>query len=433
VSLGLRLGWARGLPRGDPGPGAGAGARHIGATTCRTRWPRRARLPAATSGATGTSGTSTPSAAASGSSRNRREICRLLWRLVAGLGPLRRPPRSSGPRRPSTTPTSSGGDPLLPAPSTGTAPGDPALRGGRAPAGGAAALGGADLDPARPGRRADRPQKSERAPGPLPGRHRAPRGAGRGPLLPRGAARRGGRERSSPCWPGRAERHLMWLVRSRWWGPLPVLRKHGDEAPRHSARRVHQRLGPLHLPAASSRRPSCSGRRAGHQARLLPRCVCFAVCRRSPPWRSRRPLKLSEISMVTALWKGEPAGAGRARLLHLAGGGRPCSASWAPDQHERVYLLNVNRAHIAWWAPWRCCSRPRLRYPCSPPSSSPLGGDDQWRCSAPTSTWAPRRLPGLEPARQPRCARDLAAALRGDPALLEGLRELPASSRPSPP
>jgi drug/metabolite transporter (DMT)-like permease len=80
-------------------------------------------------------------------------------------------------------------------------------------------------------------------------------------------------------------------------------------------------------------------------------CLSFAVCQTISTMALSKALKLSQISMVTALWKvsllvlvilgyftlkERPTILGIAGILISMGG---------------VYLLNVNRAHIAWWAP----------------------------------------------------------------------------------
>ena len=80
-------------------------------------------------------------------------------------------------------------------------------------------------------------------------------------------------------------------------------------------------------------------------------CATFAVCQTISTMALSKALKLSQISMVTALWKVSllvlvglayltlretPSALGLAGILVSMAG---------------VYLLNVNRAHIAWWAP----------------------------------------------------------------------------------
>ena len=80
-------------------------------------------------------------------------------------------------------------------------------------------------------------------------------------------------------------------------------------------------------------------------------CACFAVSQTISTMALSKALKLSQISMVTALWKvsllvlvvlgyftlkEQPTGLGILGILISMAG---------------VYLLNVNRAHIAWWAP----------------------------------------------------------------------------------
>ncbi|HKW95763.1 MAG TPA: EamA family transporter [Methylomirabilota bacterium] len=80
-------------------------------------------------------------------------------------------------------------------------------------------------------------------------------------------------------------------------------------------------------------------------------CACFAVCQTVSTMALSKALKLAEISMVTALWKvsllvlvvlGYFTLRERPSLL----GGTGIVVSMAG-----VYLLNLNRAHIAWWAP----------------------------------------------------------------------------------
>ena len=65
-----------------------------------------------------------------------------------------------------------------------------------------------------------------------------------------------------------------------------------------------------------------------------------------------KALKLSPISMVTALWKVSLLILVGPGLRHAQGDAEPRSAS--PGiliSMSGVYLLNVQRAHIAWWAP----------------------------------------------------------------------------------
>ncbi len=77
-------------------------------------------------------------------------------------------------------------------------------------------------------------------------------------------------------------------------------------------------------------------------------CAAFAVCQTVSTMALSKALKLSEISMVTALWK--------VSLLVLVVLGyftlkeRPTLLGILISM-SGVYLLNVNRAHIAWWAP----------------------------------------------------------------------------------
>jgi drug/metabolite transporter (DMT)-like permease len=84
---------------------------------------------------------------------------------------------------------------------------------------------------------------------------------------------------------------------------------------------------------------------------FIPACLAFAVCQIISTMALSKALKLGQISMVTALWKVSllvlvvlgyltlretPSALGIAGILISMSG---------------VYLLNVNRAHIAWWAP----------------------------------------------------------------------------------
>ena len=80
-------------------------------------------------------------------------------------------------------------------------------------------------------------------------------------------------------------------------------------------------------------------------------CVTFGVCQTISTMALSKALKLAEISMVTALWK--------VSLLMLVALGyftlkeTPTALGVAGILISMlgVYLLNVNRAHIAWWAP----------------------------------------------------------------------------------
>ena len=94
-----------------------------------------------------------------------------------------------------------------------------------------------------------------------------------------------------------------------------------------------------------------------------PACACFAVSQTISTMALSKALKLAEISMVTALWKvsllilvvlgyftlrEQPTPLGHAGILISMAG---------------VYLLNVNRAHLAWWAPFAVLFTDRgLRY-----------------------------------------------------------------------
>lgn len=80
-------------------------------------------------------------------------------------------------------------------------------------------------------------------------------------------------------------------------------------------------------------------------------CVTFGVCQTISTMALSKALKLAEISMVTALWK--------VSLLMLVVLGyftlketpTALGVSGILISMSGVYLLNVNRAHIAWWAP----------------------------------------------------------------------------------
>ncbi|HXJ79242.1 MAG TPA: EamA family transporter [Candidatus Methylomirabilis sp.] len=80
-------------------------------------------------------------------------------------------------------------------------------------------------------------------------------------------------------------------------------------------------------------------------------CASFAVCQIISTMALSKALKLAEISMVTALWK--------VSLLVLVVLGHftlketptVLGVTGILISMVGVYLLNVNRAHIAWWAP----------------------------------------------------------------------------------
>src|SRR4029077_11773467 len=96
-------------------------------------------------------------------------------------------------------------------------------------------------------------------------------------------------------------------------------------------------------------------------------CVCFAVSQTFSTMALSKALKLSEISMVTALWKvsllvlvvlGYFTLQERPTLLGVAG---------IVISMSGVYLLNLSRARIAWWAPLAELFTDRaLRYTCLP-------------------------------------------------------------------
>ena len=91
-------------------------------------------------------------------------------------------------------------------------------------------------------------------------------------------------------------------------------------------------------------------------ARLL-----FAVCQIISTMALSKALKLSPISMVTALWK--------VSLLILVGLGcvtlreepNLLGVAGILISMSGVYLLNVQRAHISWWAPLAVLSTDRPR------------------------------------------------------------------------
>jgi drug/metabolite transporter (DMT)-like permease len=80
-------------------------------------------------------------------------------------------------------------------------------------------------------------------------------------------------------------------------------------------------------------------------------CLTFAVCQIVSTMSLSKALKLADISMVTALWK--------VSLLILVALGyftlketpSVLGVAGIVISMAGVYLLNVNRAHIAWWAP----------------------------------------------------------------------------------
>ena len=80
-------------------------------------------------------------------------------------------------------------------------------------------------------------------------------------------------------------------------------------------------------------------------------CACFAVSQTISTMALSKALKLSQISMVTALWK--------VSLLVLVVLGYFTLKEYPTwigivgivVSMAGVYLLNVSRAHIAWWAP----------------------------------------------------------------------------------
>src|SRR5207245_5483466 len=120
-------------------------------------------------------------------------------------------------------------------------------------------------------------------------------------------------------------------------------------APGPRPRRVHQRLGALHLPPAVRPRRDALTSWPALQPGFFAWCLAFGVCQTLSTLALSKALKLADISLVTALWKvsllillgmawatiGErPSALGVAGVLLSAGG---------------AYLLHVPAGHLALW------------------------------------------------------------------------------------
>ncbi len=80
-------------------------------------------------------------------------------------------------------------------------------------------------------------------------------------------------------------------------------------------------------------------------------CVCFGACQTISTLALSKALKLAEISMVTALWKVSLLVLVVLGYFTLKETPTPLGIAGILVSMAGVYLLNVNRAHIAWWAP----------------------------------------------------------------------------------
>src|ERR1700675_2096095 len=80
-------------------------------------------------------------------------------------------------------------------------------------------------------------------------------------------------------------------------------------------------------------------------------CVCFAVCQTISTMSLSKALKLSEISMVTALWKVSLLVLVVLGYFTLKERPTPLGIAGILISMSGVYLLHVNRAPLAWWAP----------------------------------------------------------------------------------
>jgi drug/metabolite transporter (DMT)-like permease len=80
-------------------------------------------------------------------------------------------------------------------------------------------------------------------------------------------------------------------------------------------------------------------------------CVTFAVCQIISTMSLSKALKLAEISMVTALWKVSLLVLVVLGYFTLKETPTILGVTGILISMVGVYLLNVNRAHIAWWAP----------------------------------------------------------------------------------
>src|SRR5215813_3991823 len=84
---------------------------------------------------------------------------------------------------------------------------------------------------------------------------------------------------------------------------------------------------------------------------FVPACVSFGVCQIVSTMALSKALKLAEISMVTALWKVSLLGLVALGYFTLGETPTVLGVSGILISLAGVYLLNVHRAHLAWWAP----------------------------------------------------------------------------------
>lgn len=80
-------------------------------------------------------------------------------------------------------------------------------------------------------------------------------------------------------------------------------------------------------------------------------CLSFAACQIISTMSLSKALKLAEISMVTALWKVSLLVLVVLGYFTLKETPTVLGVTGILISMAGVYLLNVNRAHIAWWAP----------------------------------------------------------------------------------
>jgi drug/metabolite transporter (DMT)-like permease len=80
-------------------------------------------------------------------------------------------------------------------------------------------------------------------------------------------------------------------------------------------------------------------------------CLTFAVCQIISTMSLSKALKLADISMVTALWKVSLLVLVILGYLTLKETPTALGVAGIAISMIGVYLLNVNRAHLAWWAP----------------------------------------------------------------------------------
>src|SRR4030095_3893732 len=84
---------------------------------------------------------------------------------------------------------------------------------------------------------------------------------------------------------------------------------------------------------------------------FVPACLAFAACQTISTMALSKALKLGQISMVTALWKVSLLVLVVLGYLTLREVPSVLGMAGIVISMSGVYLLNVNRAHIAWWAP----------------------------------------------------------------------------------